>query len=125
MLHYLPFTPLLTTLSPPVNTTIITTTYVNLYAYHSQILWLDYGLGILFTLLANLLGGLAYHHNGVCYDKSFSSILSSTRDSNIAKIFHHQVLGKLPLPKNIRQAKLRFGRMKEGEGGLGFHVVTA
>jgi hypothetical protein len=96
---------------------------VNIYTYHSTNLWLAYGLAITFALLANILGGLAYYHNGVSCDRSFSSILSSTRDSNIAKIFHHQVLGKLPLPKHIRRAMLRFGKMKEGEGGLGFHVV--
>lgn len=114
----------LTITSPSVNTTVNTTTSVNLYAYHSHNLWIAYGLAIFFALFANVLGGLAYYHNGVCYDMSFSSILSSTRDSGIAKLFHHQVLGKLPLPRNIRRAHLRFGRMKEGEGGLGFHVVA-
>lgn len=106
---------------PPINTTVLTTVSVNLYGYHYTNLFLAYGIAIFFALLANALGGLAYHHNRVSHDTSFSSILSSTRDPGLADLFVHQVLGKLPLPGEIKRAMLRFGKMKEG--GLGFHRV--
>lgn len=56
--------------------------------------------------------------NGVSHNKSFSAILTSTRDMGLTDLFHEQRLGRLPLPDEIRHTQLRFGRMRRG--GLGF-----
>lgn len=70
------------------------------------------------------LGEYAYRVNGVNHDKSFSSILSSTRDPLSTEIFYHRRLRKLPLPKAIGKEKLIFGEMERknvrGRSGLGF-----
>jgi len=105
-------------LSPSMTTNTTITTSINTYACYSQNLLLLYGLAIFFALLANILGAFAYMRNGVSHDKSFSAILASTRDPGLMGLFHARVLGKLPLPKSVRTAKLKFGKMEEG--GLGF-----
>jgi hypothetical protein len=108
----------LTPSSPSITQNVTVKTSINTYDYHSQNLLLSYGLAIFFALLANILGALAYMTNGVSHNKSFSAILTSTRDAGLTELFHAQILGRLPLPQSVRRARLRFGGLQDG--GLGF-----
>jgi hypothetical protein len=108
----------LTPFSPSITQNVTVKASINTYNYRSENLLLSYGLAIFFALLSNILGALAYKANGVSHNKSFSAILTSTRDIGLMDLFHKQVLGRLPLPQSVRRAKLRFGDM--GDGGLGF-----
>jgi hypothetical protein len=96
----------------------LTTKSVNLYSYHASILWISYGLAILFALLANILGAFAYWSNGVSHDRLFSSILSSTRDQGLGELFSHDSLGKLPVPEKIQMMMLKFVKTENGGFGL-------
>ena len=104
--------------SPSITRNVTVKASINTYDYHFQNLLLSYGLAIFFALLANILGALAYMTNGVSHNKSFSAILTSTRDAGLTELFHAQILGRLPLPQSVRRARLRFGNLPDG--GLGF-----
>ncbi|KAG0646652.1 hypothetical protein D0Z07_7475 [Hyphodiscus hymeniophilus] len=105
-------------LSPSILTNVTSQQAINSYAYHSKNLLVSYGVAIFFALIGNVLGACAYRSNGVSHNKSFSAILTSTRDMGLTDLFHEQRLGRMPLPEEIQKTKLRFGRMKGG--GLGF-----
>ena len=87
-------------------------------------LWISYGLALGFAFLANILGVAAFWVNRAAHDRSFSALLSSTRDAALAKIFNPERLGKLPLPDDVAKTPLRFEEMGE-EGGLGLKLIEA
>jgi hypothetical protein len=87
--------------------------FVNNYAYHSRNLWLSYGLAMWFAFIANLLGAYAFWKNGVSHSKSFSAILTATRDKSLTSLFDNEIIGRLPLSQKVRHAKLRFGELRE------------
>ncbi|APA06040.1 hypothetical protein sscle_01g008100 [Sclerotinia sclerotiorum 1980 UF-70] len=95
-------------LSPYRNTSILSTTSINIYAYHSSTLLLSYGLAILAALIANALGAYAYHINGRSHNKSFSAILAATRDTEFGNLLPGSVRGKIPLPHWVLRTQLRF-----------------
>jgi len=111
----------LTSYRPPIETNVTTKSIGNTYLYNSRDFWISYGLAIGFALLANIFGGKAFWTNRVAHDRSFSAILSSTRDAALAKIFDPTRLGKLPLPPDVAKKSLRFEKL--GEGGWGLILV--
>jgi hypothetical protein len=114
----------LTSYRPLVETNITTKSIVNFYYYNLRDLWISYGLALSFAFLANILGVAAFWVNNAAHDRSFSALLSSTRDAALAKIFNPERLGKLPLPDDVAKTPLRFEEMGE-EGGLGLKLVEA
>ncbi|KAF7913457.1 hypothetical protein BELL_0064g00280 [Botrytis elliptica] len=121
-------------LSPSVNTSVLSTTSINIYAYHSSTLLLSYGIAIFVALIANSLGAYAYHINGRSHNKSFSAILAATRDSEFGRLLPGGVRGKIPLPEWVLETQLRFVDVDGGEvdecgmggkkgGGREFRVV--
>ncbi|KAH9203863.1 hypothetical protein DL95DRAFT_320599 [Leptodontidium sp. 2 PMI_412] len=104
-------------LSPSITTNVTTQDSVNLYAYHSMKLLLSYGATIFFALIAIILAAFAYLDNGVSNDRSFSSILSSSRMPGLSEPFHAQLPLRLPLSPS-----LRFTRV---EGGLSFNTASS
>lgn len=108
---------------PLVETNITTKSVVNFYYYNLHDLWISYGLALGFAFLANILGVAAFWVNNAAHDRSFSALLSSTRDAALAKIFNPERLGKLPLPDDVAKTPLRFEEM--GEGGLELKLVEA
>ncbi|KAA8573449.1 hypothetical protein EYC84_005034 [Monilinia fructicola] len=107
-------------LSPSLNTSVLSTTYINVYAYHSSTLLISYGIAILIAFIANALGAYAYHINGRSHNKSFSAILAATRDSEFGRLLPGGVRGKIPLPDWVLRTNLRFvdvdGGGVDGEG---------
>src|SRR4051812_33980140 len=92
---------------------------VNKYSYHSRNLLLSYGLAIGLTFLCNLLGAYAYRDNGVSHSKAFSAILAATRDQSLTNLFHYEIVGRLPLSKNVKEALVKFGYTTGRRGSLG------
>ncbi|TGO86393.1 hypothetical protein BPOR_0307g00020 [Botrytis porri] len=109
-------------LSPSTNTSVLSTTSINIYAYHSSTLLLSYGIAIFVALIANSLGAYAYHINGRSHNKSFSAILAATRDSEFGRLLPGGVRGKIPLPEWVLETQLRFVDVDGGgvdECGMG------
>lgn len=97
-------------LSPNSTTPTLSTTPINIYAYHSHNLLYAYSLAILFTLIANLLGAYSYYRNGYAHNKSFSAVLAATRDEDLAELFFADMMGRLPLHEDVEKAQLRLDR---------------
>jgi hypothetical protein len=121
--HASPFSPPISSFidiysRPLILANITLTTSINTYAYHSKNLLISYALAISFALFSITLGAIAYRSNGVSHNKTFSAILTSTRDMGLTDLFHEQRLGRLPLPDEIKNTKLKFGKTRGG--GLGF-----
>ncbi|KAK0103699.1 hypothetical protein ONS95_005707 [Cadophora gregata] len=101
-------------LSPKVNTTVLRTTTLNVYTYKSTSLFLAYGLAILTSLLANILGIIAYISNGSAHDRNFSAILGATRERELSHLFDEKNHGILPVPKPTKMTLLKFRDMDDG-----------
>lgn len=106
--------PLLTTCRPKVNATVLRTTTLNVYTYKSTSLFLAYGLAILTSLLANILGIIAYLSNGSAHDRNFSAILGATRERELSDLFDEENHGILPVPKPTKRTLLKFRDMDDG-----------
>lgn len=96
--------------SPYITRNVTTKISVNLYGYHSRNLLLSYGLAIFFSLMANILGVLAFCSNGKSYDKSVAAIISATRHWGLADLFHKHVPGTVLSSGYISSTKLKFGK---------------
>ncbi|KAF2674051.1 hypothetical protein BT63DRAFT_366381 [Microthyrium microscopicum] len=105
-------------LAPIVNTTVKHTNPVNRYTYSARNLWIAYGLALLLSLFAILLGLLAFLTNEASHDNSFSTIMSITRDPALGPLFPDCCHGKLPLPSASLDAKLRIREMEGGGESL-------
>lgn len=89
-------------------------TPVNRYAFSWHNLLLAYGLAVSATLLANILGLIAYHLNKAAHDGAISTIISVTRSDNLLNLFPHCSQGPLPVPKETLAAPLKIRKSKNG-----------
>lgn len=85
---------------------------VNVYNYRPLYLVVSYSITILLALFGILVGGIAYHSNGVAHDFSFSSVVCTTRNSDLDELVQGQGLGSLPHDKEFMNTKLRFGKLR-------------
>ncbi|KAF4624735.1 hypothetical protein G7Y89_g13434 [Cudoniella acicularis] len=105
--------------STPQNTTVRTATQLNVFAYNERNLLLAYGLAFCACLGSVAVGLRAYYLNGTSYNSSFSSIVSTTRNSTLDILTEGRPLGPGKLDKNIEQTQLIFGILDNKEkGGL-------
>lgn len=87
-------------------------TYHNIYAYDSVTLWIAYGVAILVTALAAVIGSTAMWMNGVAYDANFSTVLRTSRivrtvaehDKGASGSSWDSEDGSRPLPKPLEKA---------------------
>ncbi|CAO2655643.1 Nn.00g044460.m01.CDS01 [Neocucurbitaria sp. VM-36] len=86
-------------------------TFVTIYEYRPQNLWLAYGIAVAFSFAGVILGLRALWLNGVSHDNSFSSIMATTRNSFLDDLTLGYSLGAAPLPKDIARTRLRFGEL--------------
>jgi len=97
--------------------------YQNVYVYAPARLWIAYGLAILFTAIAVIIGLLAMVLNGVAYSNHFSTVLRTTRFANIdPKVLPDDGDGKDPMPNRLARAVVSFstdGREMRRRGWLG------
>jgi hypothetical protein len=95
--------------SPSVPVNVTTTHPQNVYAYNPKNLYVAYGIALLFTLFANILGTMAYISNGVSHNNSFSSIVRATRNPELLGIQDRKVKvsGAMPMDKQTGKTVLR------------------
>ena len=109
--------------SPPlVGTTSVTAQVsvpVNKYTYNSHNLFIAYGLGILVALAGVCIGGLSYVNNGYSASTSFSSILLTTRNSDLDGLVEGCGLPKQPLREEVARTKVRYGLLDGGRAAFG------
>ncbi|TID19917.1 hypothetical protein E6O75_ATG07377 [Venturia nashicola] len=91
----------------PIHYTSIT--YRNVYTYSAEKLWLAYGIAILFTLIAVIIGLYIIMSTGTSYSNTFSTIFRKARGAESDVVIHpgdHD--GKYPLPEYLKKATIRF-----------------
>jgi hypothetical protein len=93
--------------SQPVNVTH--ETYHNVYTYSTAKLWIAYGIAIIFTAIAALLGLIAVAASGASYSSSsnFSSTFRLATGALLSATVRDQDLdGRDPLPAHLVKAKM-------------------
>jgi hypothetical protein len=106
-----------TKLSSPNQTVTSKEIYnVNRYNFNSSTMWTAYGLAIGFSIIANILGIVAFCRNDASHDMSLSTILSISRDQQLDGLFPQCAHGRLPLPKETMSAELKIIRMTDNKG---------
>ncbi|CAG8955351.1 hypothetical protein HYFRA_00011335 [Hymenoscyphus fraxineus] len=88
------------------NVTIRSTKTV--YNYEPRFLFISYGLAILSSTIAVLLGSFAFSRNGVSHDTSVSSIATAMRNPEVQELLRKYPSGVQPLNKELGSVKLRF-----------------
>jgi hypothetical protein len=109
--------------SPGQNATVTTTVPVNRYRYASRNLWIAYGMSIFFASLCVLLGLRALYKNGVSHNMAFSSVVATTRNHTLDRLFAGEGLGAEPMSSRTLGHKLRFGQLRADEGADGIRQM--
>ncbi|CAD6446802.1 0a3e53ad-cc74-4819-a71a-6b31110dcbe1 [Sclerotinia trifoliorum] len=89
--------------------TIVTSNTNNYYVYHPLWLLISYGLALLFSFIAVVVGVFAMHSNGVVHSNSFSAIVATTRNPELDECLGRSSLGAEPLQTDSEDRKLKFG----------------
>ncbi|KAF7853649.1 hypothetical protein EAF04_010640 [Stromatinia cepivora] len=90
---------------------IVTSNTNNYYVYHPFWLLISYGLAILFSFIAVVVGVYAMHSNGVVHSNSFSAIVAATRNPELDECLGRSSLGADPLQMDVENRRLKFGPM--------------
>ncbi|KAI9647616.1 hypothetical protein NHQ30_004001 [Ciborinia camelliae] len=90
---------------------IVTSNTNNYYVYRPLWLLLSYGLAILFSTIAVVVGVYAMHSNGVVHSNYFSAIVATTRNPELDECLGRSSLGADPLQRYSESRRLRFGPM--------------
>ncbi len=56
---------------------------------------------------------ISYYENKVSHSRDFSAILTATQHEALRKLFHDEIIGRLPLPKKNQESVLKFQLWKE------------
>lgn len=100
------------------NTTVpvIVSSPQNFYSYNTRNLLLAYAIALGVSVGCVIVGFLALHENGVSQGTAFSSVLVTTRNSELDQLAVGHCLGRDPIGKEIGEVRLRFGEIVEGAG---------
>ena len=97
--------------APPAPTNITVNQPYLIYLYSPRNLLLTYGIALPVSLLAVILGLVAFAVNGVSHNNSFSSILGTTgglHDDISMHLNPREQSGALPLDKEVAKRKIAF-----------------
>jgi len=84
--------------------------YENIYVYTPGKLWLAYGIGILCTAIAVVIGLHSVLANRASYSNHLSTILRVTHGASIGTVITEaDHSGEDPLPRHLAQARVGFG----------------
>ncbi|KUJ07565.1 uncharacterized protein LY89DRAFT_742794 [Mollisia scopiformis] len=89
--------------------TIQTSNTVNKYQYHPFYLFVSYGLALLFSFIAALVGFYSIFLNGVSHSMSFSAIVAATRNSELDALTGRSSLGADPMQPENESLRLKLG----------------
>ncbi|EXJ87133.1 hypothetical protein A1O3_04091 [Capronia epimyces CBS 606.96] len=83
------------------------------FVYQPRTLLIAYGINTLFAFICVMMGVHALLQNGASYTNSFSTIVRVTRDPSLSRLIADEgaLQGAEPVPKHIRRAEVRLGRM--------------
>ncbi|KAL8985284.1 MAG: hypothetical protein Q9205_000982 [Flavoplaca limonia] len=84
-------------------------TYQNIYIYDRTTLWIAYGLSLLFSTLAAIVGLIAVNLSGASYSNQFSTIMRVAKTGELNVDLGDQRydgFGRDPLPKHLKHARL-------------------
>jgi len=98
------------------------TTPINIYQYNSQNLIISYGIGLFFAILAVIIGLASFATNGVSHSTSFSAMIAATRNRKLDELMEGYSLGDAVKDEKIAKTRLKFGAIKDAEGGEGENV---
>ncbi|TGO79500.1 hypothetical protein BELL_0030g00030 [Botrytis elliptica] len=87
------------------NLTSSSTEYANVTTSDTR----NFYIGFFLASLCGAIGLYSMHANGVSHSNSFSAIMLTTRNSDLDILARGKSLGSDPLPKSIKNPKLRFG----------------
>ena len=85
----------------------------NIFHYKSRNLVISYSLAIAATIFCVVIGLAATVSNGVSHSSSFSTLLATAQNPRLRGLFEGSSLGALPLDREIRKVKLRFGELNQ------------
>lgn len=92
----------------------------NAYSYDPRNLLIAYGIGILFSLIVVIFGLLCIKSASVSYTNSFSTIVRTTRNSELdAVVPSAETSGAEPLSKHLSNVRLVLRRQDNGLEGSG------
>ena len=115
--------PNLTSAFAPPQANVTFHAFHNVYVYSALKLWIAYGLAILFTATASVIGLFAMDANGASYSHNFSSIFRAARGAKISvELKDEDTLGNDPLPSYLSAANvwLASHRSQGNNGGRPF-----
>ena len=97
-------------------TTCYIETIMTVWVYDPWILWLPYGMAIFVSAVCLLVGGLAVFGNeGQIYDNSFSTVLRTTRNSELDNLIRFDRSSGQPLSRGIGEARIRLSNLRRDE----------
>jgi hypothetical protein len=97
----------------------------NVYQYNSRNLILSYSIAVGVTIFCIIIGTYATITNGVSHSSSFSAMIATTRNPQLDRLVEGSSLGALPLDREMRKTKLKFGELigdGREKGGVAGHV---
>jgi hypothetical protein len=119
-------------MDPPIMGSVTHQKAVNIYIYNPRNLWLAYGIAIMATFFAVTIDLIAHTSNGGTHDRSFSSFLCATRNTDLDNLVLRSSTDTSDLwnskisTAELEKTKLRFGRVDSGgEGQMADRVYKA
>lgn len=105
--------------SAPPPATVTFHKYHNIYIYSKWKLWLPYGIAILLTAIAVIVGFIAILLNGASYRDEFSTVFRVAKGAEIkpGDIQDEDLDGKDPMPKYLSKVKVYLRAGKHGNRG--------
>ncbi|KAK3625747.1 hypothetical protein LTR56_020251 [Elasticomyces elasticus] len=96
--------------APSLSTNVMLETTVAFYAYDRTTLWIAYGLAILFSTSAVIVGLVFLVVSGASYDTTFSTIIRVAKAAHLnADLLGDEGAGYQPLPQRLAKARLMVG----------------
>lgn len=93
------------TQASPVPVTV--TNYPQVYQYKPKDLWIAYGIAMLATAIAAVVGLHAVWIRGEGYSSRFSTIVRVAKNTGLDRLLDGQDDGSDPLPEHIARARLQ------------------
>ncbi|KAI1326442.1 hypothetical protein F5Y16DRAFT_228779 [Xylariaceae sp. FL0255] len=93
----------------PEDTLVTVTSYKNIYAYSTPLLWAPYAVAIGISLLSIVIGTLSTLKNHASYTTKFSTILRVAHIMSFSSSFDIQdVFGEDPTPDRVKRIRVEF-----------------
>lgn len=115
-----------TQLHSQINASISCSVTESVLVWNYEPFWLalSYILAVSLTSIAITIGGYCFYKNGYPVNISFSSIIATTRSTDLDSIIEGHLRGRWPMSKDILDSRLMFGEVGSPTQGRS-HVAFA